>query len=117
MRGLRGGHASGDKPYSELPSVSDRPAVGALPQGEGVAMAGQIIRPFSELSDSGLLWLINRVVFHPRGYALAVDTNESGEATGWMLLGDGSEQWSFPVEDEHEKFRAAEATLRAAKEA
>lgn len=29
MRDRRGGHTSGDKPYGELPQVSDRPAVGA----------------------------------------------------------------------------------------
>jgi hypothetical protein len=54
-------------------------------------------RPFSELSDTGLLWLINRVVFHPRGFALGIThaPNSQGieEATGWSLLGDGSEVW------------------------
>lgn len=41
--------------------------------------------------DDGLLWLVNRCVFHPRGYALAFFP-ESGT---WMLLGDGSEPWSY----------------------
>lgn len=56
-------------------------------------------RPFSELRDSGLLWLINRVVFHPRGYALALHFTDvvpsGGTATGWALYGDGSEPWSM----------------------
>lgn len=56
-------------------------------------------RPFAELRDSGLLWLFNRVVFHPRGYALALhfegEFPELGECTSWSLLGDGSEPWSF----------------------
>lgn len=60
-------------------------------------------RPFADLRDSGLLWLINRVVFHPRGYALALhfedtpDRNlaEGGEVTGWSILGDGTEPWSM----------------------
>lgn len=57
------------------------------------------MRPFSELRDSGLLWLVNRVVFHPRGYALALHFEgvapDIGECTGWSLMGDGSEPWSM----------------------
>jgi hypothetical protein len=67
-------------------------------------------RPFKELSDSGLLWLINRTVFHPRGYALAL-TVEDGKAVGWSLLGDGTEQWQYGI-DESDHFRRAEATLK-----
>lgn len=70
--------------------------------------------PLSELSDSGLLWLINRVVFHPRGFALALHADEDGTVTGWNLLGDGSEAWSFPEEREREHFQRAEQTLRGA---
>lgn len=66
-------------------------------------------RPFEDLSDSGLLWLINRTVFHPRGYALAI-TIADGKATGWSLLGDGSEPWEYGT-DGADKFRRAEATL------
>ena len=36
-------------------------------------------RPLLELSEAGLLWLINRVVFHPRGIALALH-EEGGKA-------------------------------------
>ena len=64
-------------------------------------------RPFNELRDTGLLWLINRVVFHPRGYALALHYADpdpgptGGTATGWSLLGDGTEPWTMgdPPED------------------
>lgn len=60
-------------------------------------------RPFDELRETGLLWLINRVVLHPRGYALAIHVDEAGAATGWSLLGDGTEPWSFsPAESERE---------------
>jgi hypothetical protein len=71
-------------------------------------------RPFVELAPSGLLWLINAAVFHPRGYALAlvVDTT-TGETAGWTLLGDGSEPWSY-ADSCNDRFDAAEATLRAA---
>lgn len=55
--------------------------------------------PFSALRDTGLLWLINRVVFHPRGYALALVYTDraatGGTATGWQLYGDGTEPWSM----------------------
>lgn len=67
-------------------------------------------RPFEDLSMSGLLWLINRTVFHPRGYALAI-TLDDGKAVGWSLLGDGSEPWEYGI-DEKDHFRRAEATLK-----
>lgn len=66
-------------------------------------------QPFSELRSSGLLWLINRVVFHPRGFALALSVRD-GEPAGWKLLGDGSEVWRFEG-DEDVLFEAAMATL------
>lgn len=34
-------------------------------------------RPFDDLRPSGLLWLINRVVFHPWGMALALHTDQA----------------------------------------
>jgi hypothetical protein len=79
---------------------------------EGAPMPGhdKAVRTFSELRDSGLLWLINRVVFHPRGWALALAYRD-GEVVGWKLLGDGSEPWRFG-DPEDENFAAAEATLR-----
>lgn len=52
-------------------------------------------RPFSELRDSGLLWLINTTILHPRGYALAIHFNNAGEATGWSIEGDGTERWAY----------------------
>jgi len=61
-------------------------------------------RPFSELRDTGLLWLINRVVFHPRGYALALHSDGvGGEYTGWSLMGDGTEPWSMGDMPEDER--------------
>jgi hypothetical protein len=46
-------------------------------------------RPVDMRADS-LLWLVNRVVFHPRGYALGTD--QDGR---WYLLGDGTEPWVY----------------------
>lgn len=56
---------------------------------------GRDYRLLSELSPTGMLWLINRQVFHPRGFALALVKNEDGEVIGWNVLGDGIEPWYF----------------------
>lgn len=53
------------------------------------------VRPFGDLRESGLLWLINRTTFHPRGYALALHVDDDGVATGWTIDGDGTEPWTF----------------------
>lgn len=71
-------------------------------------------RSFDDLRISGLLWLINATVFHPRGRALAITTKPDGTALGWKLLGDGTEPWMFSDKDHDEidsLFRAAMATL------
>ena len=69
-------------------------------------------RPLRDLQTSGLLWLINRVVFHPRGFSLALAVRESdGEVIGWNLLGDGTTaRLMYGPEPE---FHAAEATFAA----
>lgn len=72
-------------------------------------------RPLAELRSSGLLWLINRVVFHPHGLALAVVEDDAGTITGWTLLGNGDEPIWFAPEDEEPLFHQAHATLNAAR--
>lgn len=69
-------------------------------------------RAFHELSDSGLLWLINRTTFHPRGVALALHADGVGRAYGWSLLPspDGG-PWTYPEDVEAGHYRRAEATL------
>lgn len=64
-----------------------------------------------ELSESGLLWLINRTVFHPHGLALALEFDTEGAVTGWELHGDGSEEWSFAPVNDRRGFLAARKTL------
>lgn len=72
------------------------------------------IRPWSEFRNAGLLWLINTVVFHPRGYAIGIGVNPDD---GWMLLGDGRERWSYDTADPDfvaeldDAFVRAQATL------
>lgn len=60
------------------------------------------MRPFEDLQSTGLLWLINVSVFHPRGYAIAIHFNDMGNAEGWSLIGDGSEAW-YMVEPSDEQ--------------
>jgi hypothetical protein len=59
--------------------------------------------------------LLNRTVFHPRGFALAHDA-----ATGeFNLYGDGTEPWHFVDGggmSEDEKFAAFETLLQIARE-
>lgn len=72
--------------------MSSRATTPSLPR-----MAEQESRPFADLRPTGLLWLINVTVFHPRGYALALhfEDAEHQVCTGWSLMGDGSESWSM----------------------
>lgn len=75
-----------------------------------------------DLREDGLLWLINRVVFHPRGFALGYDR----DAGTFLLLGDGSEPWRFGADafdtrpdllvDEDGLFAAAETAFQRARE-
>lgn len=68
-------------------------------------------RPFDELADSGLLWLINAAVFWPRGFALAIHCDDDGVATGWSVAGDGTEPWRSDDAIADARFVSAEATL------
>lgn len=75
------------------------------------ADASQSMRPIEALRETGVLWLINRVVFHPRGFALALDSDSDGTVRGWALVGDGSEPWAFPETDDDWCFAAVEAFI------
>lgn len=65
-----------------------------------------------DLRADGVLWAINKTLFHPRGYALAVD--ETGELS---LMGDGREPWTYDHEIEFVPFDAFAALLARAAEA
>jgi hypothetical protein len=74
-------------------------------------------RPFGELKDSGLLWLVNRAALHPRGFALAIHFDGAGDATGWSIMGDGSEPWAYLMDaEEDDCFARLEATLKTARD-
>ena len=69
------------------------------------------VHPFGDLRSSGLLWLINRTVFHPRGLALALVADETGDMIGWRLVGDGSEPMWFAPEDDVALYALAMETM------
>ena len=52
-----------------------------------------------DLQADGLLWLINREVFHPRGYALGYDPEERT----FVLMGDGTEPFVYPGDGSAER--------------
>lgn len=71
-------------------------------------------RPLSEFREHGLLWLVNKTVFHPRGFALYLDVEDDGSVTGWGMFGDGTESWSFgDPEAEDADFVKVEAFLNS----
>lgn len=55
--------------------------------------------------ESGLLWLVNTAILHPRGKAIAVHVDENGERTAMSIVGDGDEPWTFGP-DAIDSFRA-----------
>lgn len=66
-------------------------------------------RPMEELGQSGLLWLINKTVFIPRGFVLSVQIND--DKAMWTLFGNGTQILSFGEADEDALLAAAEKTL------
>lgn len=76
-------------------------------------MTPRLLRPFSELSTTGMLWFINRSVFHPLGFALAVQKEADGTVTGWTMQGSGDECWTFTNDADDEEFAKAHTFLRS----
>ena len=70
---------------------------------------------FHGIKSKGVLWAMNRYIFHPRGFALALiypdDASlsdiENGycQPTGWEMLGDGTEIWSFSQDCDEDGFK------------
>lgn len=48
-----------------------------------------VIRPIEDIFETGVLWAINTMVFHPRGYSLTVHRGDDEKITGWSVSGDG----------------------------
>ncbi len=71
---------------------------------------------FEDLRGTGVLWAINKYLFHPRGFALSLEYREpykEGDAPiGWQLLGDGTESWQFDEDSEQEAFIRFESFIQ-----
>lgn len=65
-----------------------------------------------DLQEDGILWMINRTIFHPRGFALAITEDK----TDLVLLGDGQEVWNYTKEGEDGRFEKFEAMLQRRRE-
>jgi YD repeat-containing protein len=72
-------------------------------------MSPETARPLETLSATGLLWLFNSEVLHPRGFALALAYNEAGLVVGWTMQGDGVAPMAFDAETNAEKSATVEA--------
>lgn len=67
---------------------------------------------FDQLRETGVLFMVNRVLLHPRGYALALEYGEGEkEPRGWNIVGNGKEIWSFYHNEEQVHFDAFEHLL------
>lgn len=86
--------------------------------GEMVAGATvDVGRDLAEIQTTGLLWFINRSLFWPRGYAIALTASKAdGSILGWSIDGDGSEPIvSGDPGREAEKLAAVNCLLAAAR--
>lgn len=83
-------------------------------------MGDRVAYSLDQLRTTGVLWLINAAVFHPRGVALALDyADEDGpdaDARGWSLVAsDDGGPWTFPDSDEiRDRFVDVETLIREA---
>jgi hypothetical protein len=69
-------------------------------------------RPLYDMRETGVLWAINRVLFHPRGFSLALVVEPGTEnVIGWLLTNHGDEIITFGPGDEDVEFAAFEAFL------
>ncbi|MFJ5037996.1 hypothetical protein [Streptomyces parvulus] len=121
--------------YGRLASLMDEPALALNPPEGGTLLFPQSFnvtgaapatggphpdpdipaRPFEQLRETGLLWLINRVVFHPRGLALALHLDADGLAYGWSLVSNlDGEPWQFDPATDNDGYVRAEKTIQHA---
>ncbi|MFI2434717.1 hypothetical protein [Streptomyces sp. NPDC018693] len=96
-----------------FPQAFDIAAAAPAPGGPHPDVRAEA-RPFAALRDTGLLWLINRIAFHPRGLALALHLDEHGQAYGWSLVTNtDGEPWQFDPATDNDGYRRAENTIAA----
>lgn len=66
---------------------------------------------FNDLENSGLLWMINRFIFHPRGFTFGLVPDEHGNIIGWTVLGDGKTCQRFLPDMDEMGFLTSETFL------
>lgn len=104
-------------PYPECTATAEESAPSRSVDEPPAAPGADEPRPWRDLRDSGLLWLINRAVLHPRGVALALHADNAGNPYGWSLrVGDDRTPWTFDATTDALGFDRAEATLAAARD-
>ncbi len=72
-----------------------------------------VLHTFNEMRELGLLYLINKAVFHPRGFALAFSYSDDDTLLGWQILGDGTEAWGMANVLDETLFPAVEEFLNS----
>jgi hypothetical protein len=65
------------------------------------------VRSFDDLRDTGLLWAINRYIFHPRGLAMAVclEHDEDSKVFAWRMMSLLGETFNYDEEADQSGFR------------
>jgi hypothetical protein len=79
--------------------------VGKSPDGQTKA----VLTSLDDLSDSGILWYLNRVAFHPRGMALAFGEDDEGNMV--VELWYNNECWTMPEDVDDEKHKTFEEVV------
>ena len=61
----------------------------------GLVLTEEQKQKLADFHDSGLVWLVNAAVLHPRGWALTIHLDDQRNPTGLSIQGDGIEPWCF----------------------
>lgn len=67
---------------------------------------------FKEFQEKGLLWAINRYIFHPRGLAMMMIFDDETNETTWSLLTTNTPPFSFDDETDDSGYEIFTAFLK-----
>ena len=70
----------------------------------GDKLSEQEREALARFRDTGLMWLVNTSLLHPRGFALALELTGDGIPLGLSVVGDGSEPWAYDDETVRDSF-------------
>ncbi len=63
------------------------------------------MKNLTDFRNAGLVWAINKSLFHPYGFSMEVKFNDkTGEIVGWDITGDGSKPFFYSQEIEKAGF-------------